>query len=41
MINKSFVHNVDIPNRMIQMKDNFGRVEIGVMYKKQMKELFI
>ncbi len=41
VINKSFVHNVDIPNRMIQMKDNFGRVEIGVMYKKQMKELFI
>lgn len=40
VINKDFVHNVDIPNRIIQMKDNLGRVEIGVMYKKQMKEIF-
>lgn len=40
VINKSFVHNVDIPNGMIQMKDNLGRVEIGVMYKKQMKGIF-
>lgn len=40
VINKNFVRNVDIPNRIIQMKDNLGRVEIGVTYKKQMKEIF-
>lgn len=40
IINKSFVHNVDIPNRIIQFKDGLGRVEIGTMYKRRMKEVF-
>ncbi len=40
LINKDFVYNVDITNRIIQMKDNHGRVEIGVMFKKYMKEIF-
>lgn len=40
LVNKDFVHNVDITNRIIQLKDNHGRVEIGVMYKKYMKEIF-
>lgn len=40
IINKKFVQNVDIPNRMIQMKNNLGRVEIGIMFKKYIKECF-
>ena len=40
VINKRFVHNIDFSNRVIQMKDGMGRVDIGVMYKKHMKELF-
>lgn len=40
IINRNYVHNVDIPNRMIQFKDNLGRVEIGIMFKKFMKECF-
>lgn len=39
VINKNFISNVDVPNRIIQMKDNLGRVEIGIMYKKLMKEI--
>ncbi len=40
LINRDFVYNVDITNRIIQLKDNHGRVEIGVMFKKYMKEIF-
>lgn len=40
VINKNFVQNVDIPNRIIQMKGDFGRVEIGLMFKKSVKEKF-
>lgn len=40
VINTRFVYNVDFSNRIIQLKDQMGRVEIGVTYKKQMKELF-
>ncbi len=40
LINKSFVCNVDHTNRIIQMKDNHGRVEIGIMFKKCIKEIF-
>lgn len=40
VLNKKFVHNVDIPNRIIQLKDNYGRVEIGIMFKKYVKECF-
>lgn len=40
VINKKFVQNVDIPNRMIQMKGGFGAVEIGIMFKKYVKECF-
>lgn len=40
VINKKFIHNVDIPNRIIQFKDDLGRVEIGVMFKKSVKECF-
>jgi len=40
IINKKYVENVDIPNRVIQLKNGLGRVEIGVMYKKEMRECF-
>ena len=40
IINKRFVHNVDMTNRIIQLRDNYGRVEIGLMYKKLLKEIF-
>ena len=39
-VNKNFIHNVDIPNQIIQLKDNMGRIEMGIMYKKSLKELF-
>lgn len=40
IINLQYVQNVDIPNRIIQLKNDYGRVEIGVRYKKYVKELF-
>lgn len=40
IINKKYVQNVDITNRVIQFRNNLGRTEIGVMYKKNMKESF-
>ena len=40
VINTRYVQNVDIPNRIIQLKDDFGKVEIGVLFKKNMKEYF-
>jgi len=40
IVNKKFVENVDIPNRVIQMRDGLGRVEIGIMFKKYVKECF-
>lgn len=40
VINKNFIYNVDIPNRVIQLRDDFGRIEIGVMFKKYVKEWF-
>lgn len=39
-VNKNFIYNVDIPNQMIQLKNDMGRIEIGIMYKKSLKELF-
>lgn len=40
VINRNFVQNVDIPNRMIQLKGEKERIEIGVMFKKSVKECF-
>ena len=40
LINRSFVQNVDHTNRVIQMKDAHGRVEIGIMFRKRIKEIF-
>lgn len=40
IVNKAFVHNVDITNRVIQLRNGYGRIEIGLKYKKYMKEVF-
>ena len=40
VINIKFVHNVDLVNRIIQFRKGMGRVEIGIRYKNQVKEMF-
>ena len=40
LVNRAFMHNVDSTNRFIQLKDNYGQVEIGVMFRKHVKENF-
>ncbi len=40
IINKMFVQNVDISNRIIQLKDGFGRIGIGIVFKKKMADYF-
>lgn len=39
ILNKKYILNVDIPNRMIQLKEGHGNVEIGSRYKKKMRSL--
>ncbi len=40
IVNKKFIFSVDLTNRIIRLKDDFGNVEIGVRFKKYMKECF-
>ena len=40
IINKAYIANVDIPNQIIRLHGDFGKVEIGIMYKKQLKGMF-
>lgn len=40
VVNRCYIHNVDITNRVIQLKNQMGTVEIGIMYKKGLKEVF-
>ena len=40
IVNKKYVQNVDITNRIIQFRNDLGRIEIGVMFKKYVKECF-
>jgi len=40
VVNRCYIHNVDITNRVIQLKNQMGTVEIGIMYKKGLKEIF-
>lgn len=39
VVNRCYIHNVDITNRVIQLKNQLGTVEIGIMYKKGLKEI--
>lgn len=38
IINKKFIQNVDVSNGMIQLKDGYGSVGIGIRFKKNIKE---
>ncbi len=38
IVNKKFIHNLDIPNRVIQLKDGAGRVEIGITFKATLRD---
>lgn len=40
VVNRCYILNVDITNRVIQLKNQMGTVEIGIMYKKGLKEIF-
>ncbi len=40
VVNKSYIHYIDIPNKVIQLKGDFGNVDIGIMYKKRLREEF-
>jgi len=40
IVNRKYIQNVDIPNRMIHLKNSCGMVEIGVMFKKHMRGCF-
>ena len=40
VVNTDYIHNVDITNRVIQLKKQVGTVEIGIMYKKELRERF-
>lgn len=37
IINRKYIQNVDIPNRIIHLKGSDGMVEIGVIFKKHVK----
>lgn len=37
IINVNYIENVDMPNRMIHLKDRYGTVEIGAVFKKYVK----
>ena len=38
IVNKKFIENIDISNCLICLKDGFGQVEIGITYKKYLRE---
>ena len=40
LVNRAFMHNVDNTNRFIQLKGNRGRLEIGIMFRTRIKEIF-
>lgn len=39
VINRRFIENMDIPNQVVQLKNGYGRVEIGIRFKRQLKDL--
>lgn len=39
IVNRRFVSNIDVPNRMIQLKNSYGSVEIGISFKKAIREI--
>lgn len=41
IVNKNHIAMIDIPNRYILLKNDFGKLEIGITYKKILKERFL
>ncbi|MDE7268296.1 MAG: LytTR family DNA-binding domain-containing protein [Lachnospiraceae bacterium] len=39
IVNKKFISNIDIPNRIIQLKKDYGSVEIGISFKKTIRDI--
>lgn len=39
MVNRNYIKSVDTTNRIIQLKENYGMIEIGVTMKKKFMEL--
>ncbi|NDO48234.1 response regulator transcription factor [Lachnospiraceae bacterium MD335] len=39
VVNKKFVKNIDITNRIIQLKNTYGCVEIGISFKNTFREI--
>lgn len=37
-VNKRYIENIDYTNRYIGLKDNLGKVEIGMRYRSQLKD---
>lgn len=40
VVNKRYIHNVDMVNRVLQLKGRMGSIIIGITYKKKLKEVF-
>lgn len=39
IINQKYIDNIDIPNQVIQLKNSYGRVGIGIRFKKNLKDM--
>lgn len=39
VINQKYIDNLDIPNQVVQLKNGYGRVGIGIRYKKNLRDL--
>lgn len=39
VVNRRFIHNVDLTNRMIRFRDGMGMAEIGTAYKSKVREM--
>lgn len=39
IINQKYIDNLDIPNQVVQLKNGYGRVGIGIRFKKNLKDL--
>ena len=39
IINQKYIDNIDIPNQVIQLKNGYGRVGIGIRFKKNLKDM--
>ena len=40
VVNRNCIHSVDMPNRVIQLKDDMGRLNIGPAYKNELRGMF-